>query len=98
VNGKRGSVGLDSGAMSGNEIMKLPIERISETELQKSYPIAGVVPGWFFRVEETSNNVWLAEGSDGWGRVVSYQGTDDQEVLRECARYAEAINEQLARS
>src|ERR1044071_1897433 len=61
--------------------MKRSVEKISEAELLRSFPIAGRVPGWFFRVGETSNLAWLAEGSDCWGRLVSSRGSDDAEAL-----------------
>ena len=60
--------------------MKAQIKKQTETELLKSYPIKGQVIGWFYRTTETSNNAWLIEGSDFWGRKISIQG-DDPKIL-----------------
>ena len=35
--------------------MKRLVEKLNEAELLRSHPISGLVPGWFFRVVETSN-------------------------------------------
>ena len=75
--------------------MKRAVESLQESELLKTHPIAGVVPGWFFRVQETSNMAWQAEGRDKWGRLVSCRGTDDQTALKECAEQARVINAKL---
>ena len=77
--------------------IKRPVEKLNEAELLRSHPISGLVPGWFFRVVETSNMAWVAEGKDHWGRTVSCRGSDDGETLKECAKQAEAVNEQLAK-
>ncbi len=75
--------------------MKRIVEALSEEQLRRSHPLSGIVPGWFFRVEETSNAAWVAEGKDKWGRLVSCRGTDDQEALRLCAEQAQVIVAQL---
>lgn len=76
--------------------MKKLVEKLSEVELRKTHRISALVPGWFFRVRETSNNAWLAEGKDIWGRIVSCRGSDDQDALKKCAKQAQDINQQLA--
>jgi len=60
-------------------------------ELQDNYPIEGRLPNWFFRVTETSNNAWLVEGCDLWGRKVSRSGGDPDELLEACLSDAKAI-------
>ena len=63
--------------------MKTEIQKLSEHEILKSYPIKGKTYGWYYRTTETSNNVWLAEGSDIWGRKISTQGSDLETLLKE---------------
>lgn len=75
--------------------MKRAVTRLSRAELLASFPIDNLVEGWFFRVKETSNGAWRADGRDEWGRSVSCDGGDDQIVLAECAQMARAINVQL---
>lgn len=72
------------------------VEALPESELLATHPMAGIIPGWFFRVEETSNNAWRAEGKDKWGRLVSCQGSNDQEALHLCMAQAQDINASLA--
>lgn len=50
----------------------------------EAYPIADRHPGWYFRMTEVSNGAWLVEGSDAWGRTVSRQGVDPEQLLAEC--------------
>jgi hypothetical protein len=65
-------------------------------EMRAAYPIEGRVEGWFFRVRETSNNAWLVEGSDAWGRTVSRDGGDPEALLAKCIEDAQAIRAQLS--
>lgn len=60
-------------------------------ELLEDYPVDGQLPNWFFRVTETSNNAWLVEGCDLWGRKVSRSGGDPDELLDACVSDAKAI-------
>lgn len=73
--------------------MKMPVVQKSEEELLKTHPIWGRVPGWFFRMDETSNNVWVVEGVDCWGRTVAVQGSDPGNLLTEAESAAERIRE-----
>ena len=59
--------------------------------MRREYPIAGRLPNWYFRFTETSNNAWLVEGSDVWGRTVSRQGDDPEELLTACIKYAKTV-------
>ena len=52
------------------------------------YPIEGKLPDWYFRITETSNNAWLVEGCDIWGRKVSRTGGDPDELLVDCVKDA----------
>jgi hypothetical protein len=71
--------------------MKRFVEKLSENEILKQYPIGGRLDGWYFRLTETSNNAWLAEGSNQWGRKVSCRGGDEIELLQECVAMAQSL-------
>ena len=45
----------------------------------RDYPIAGRVPGWYFRMREKSASVWDVEGKDIYGREVSRLSVVDEE-------------------
>jgi hypothetical protein len=74
--------------------MKRAIEKLSEAEVLKCYPIRGEVDGWYFRLTETSNNAWLVEATDLWNRKVYCCGTDEKALLRECAALAQSVMSQ----
>ena len=76
--------------------MKVPIRQMTEADLLERFPIRGKTRGWYFRVTETSNNVWLVEGSDVYGRRVSRQGIEIDPLLAECEADAGKINEATA--
>ena len=71
--------------------MKLRVEKKSDTEMRNEYPISGRLPEWYFRSTETSNNAWLVEGSDVWGRTVSRRGANPDELLAACLEDARSI-------
>ena len=71
----------------GNRI-KQATRRASDEEMRRSYPIAGRIPGWYFRTTETSTGSYLVEGSDVWGRIVSRLGADPDQLLAECIAFA----------
>jgi hypothetical protein len=54
------------------------------------YPLEARLPNWFFRIIETSNNAWLVEGCDLWGRKVSRSGGDPDQLLDACISDAKA--------
>lgn len=60
-------------------------------ELLENYPIEGRPLDWFFRIKEISNNAWLVEGCDLWGRKVSRSGGDPDQLLEACVLDAKAI-------
>ncbi len=72
--------------------MKKEVQKKSESELVKRYPIKGKVEGWYFRTQETSNNAWEVEGSDQWGRKVYRQGDDPKILLEEAVLEAMRIS------
>ena len=71
--------------------MKRHIEKFPESQVQSLYPIAGRLNGWYFRLEETSNNYWRAEGTDLWGRKVACDGSDEEALLSECIAMAKRL-------
>jgi len=78
--------------------MKRIVEALSEEQIRQTHPLTDLAPGWFFRVAETSNLVWMAEGKDQWGRLVSCRGSDDEEALRLCVEQALELDERTSRS
>lgn len=72
------------------------VTKKDEAAVVKDFPIAGLVPGWYFRLKEVSAGVYTAEGADLWGRSVSKSGTDEQALLTDCAEMARNIQRQLA--
>jgi len=71
--------------------VKREVARRPEEELKLEFPMAGIVEGWFFRVDEVSAGAYLAEGIDVWGRRVSCSGTDPDELLERCVKDAREI-------
>ena len=63
----------------------------NKEQLKAKYPIADLVTGWFFRVEEISNGAYQAEGTDLNGRTVSCEGSDPDLLLQKCAQDAKEI-------
>lgn len=72
--------------------MKAQVTKLSEQELLELYPIKGKVSGWYYRTTETSNNAWLVEGSDYWGRKISIQGDNPDELILQAEQQALDIN------
>ena len=72
--------------------MKKSVRRLTEEAL-KDYPIRHLVNGWYFRQHEVSQGCFIVEGTDCWGRQVSFTGTEDKlkELLAECVKAARAI-------
>ena len=75
--------------------MKRRVIELSEEEILEAFPIKGEPLGWYFRCVETSNGVWLVEGTVRYGRRVSRQGVNEDALLQECEQDAVKIIEQL---
>lgn len=71
--------------------MKKEVRKLSEAAVRAAFPIADLVPGWYFRKTEISNGGWEVSGTDLWGRSVSKQGDDPERLLGECVRFARAM-------
>jgi hypothetical protein len=76
--------------------MKKSVEKLAEAAVRREFPIADLVPGWFFRSYEQSAGTYRVEGTDLWGRQVANIGTDEADLLKSCAAAAAEINRQLA--
>jgi len=72
-----------------------PVQRKDRAQVAREYPITERVEGWFFRQRETSNGAFLVEGTDLWGRTVSRQGSNPDELLSQCAEDAERISAEV---
>jgi hypothetical protein len=70
------------------------IRRKDPAEVQKAFPITGLVDGWFFRQTEVSPGAYAVEGTDLWGRTVSRFGADLDELVTLCAQDARQINDE----
>ena len=73
-----------------------PGRRLDEQAVRTAYPLAGLAPGWFFRVEERAPGAWLAEGTDVWGRTVCDAGRDRERALAGCVAAARDVQRRLA--
>ena len=63
--------------------MKKPVQRLTDNEL-RDYPITNVVEGWFFQVHEISQGYYRVKGIDRWGRSISRDGIDPDELFNAC--------------
>jgi len=74
------------------QIVKQPIQPISERELRRDYPLEGLVAGWFFCQREVSAGRYIVAGCDIYGRKVSSQILDSEAALQECVAYARRVS------
>ena len=58
------------------------------------YPITGKVQSWYFRINEISQGYYRVEGVDKWGRIVSRDGADPDELPELCADDVKEIAEE----
>ncbi len=72
--------------------MKRETQKLNAVKVAQDYPIADLVEGWYFKLEEMSPGAYRAEGTDLWGRRVSYSGIDPDKALAKCKEYAQGIN------
>jgi hypothetical protein len=73
--------------------MKKEIYKKPEEVIRRTFPIKAKTSGWYFRIKEISNNAWEVEGTDQWGRLISRQGSDPEQLMAQCEVEAEKINE-----
>lgn len=74
--------------------MKKKIQKKSEKEIIAEYPIKGLLEGWYFSQREISPGGYEVKGTDLWGRMVSGNGTDPDELLNQCVVDAREITRQ----
>jgi hypothetical protein len=60
--------------------MKRAVVKLDASVVAQQFPLQGLLPGWFFRVREVSPGAYVAEGTDLWGRLVSHQGTEPEQL------------------
>ena len=63
--------------------MKKPIQKSGDEELQ-NFPLKEIVDGWSFRVDEISQGYYRIEGMDRFGRIISRDGIDPDDLIKEC--------------
>lgn len=78
--------------------MKRRVERRTEADLLETHPLRGKASGWFFRVWEASPAHWKVEGVDAWGRSVTLEGADADDLLARAELEAQRISESLDRT
>ena len=71
------------------------VEKKDPAKVVQEFPIVDRVDGWFFRESEVSNGAYLVEGTDLWGRTVSRQGDDPEDLLSQCAADAQRISAEV---
>ena len=71
--------------------MRQEVQPLSAAKVAREYPLTDLVEGWYFKVEEVSAGAYRAEGTDLWGRRVSYSGADADEALAKCTEYARGV-------
>ena len=59
--------------------------------MMRDFPIANKLEGWYFRIQERSAGVYIAEGKDLFGRQVSREGTDPDRTLAMCINDAKQM-------
>lgn len=71
--------------------MKRVVRKPDPSAVAQQFPLRDLLPGWFFRVQEHSQGAYLAEGTDLWGRMVSHQGVDPDDLVRRCVASARSL-------
>ena len=61
----------------------------------RGHPIENLIDGWIFRVEESSSNLYLVEGTNRQGKRVSSFGIDPEKVLNDCLKKAKQLDSRL---
>lgn len=64
--------------------MKKKLQLKTDDKLRSHHPLTNIVEGWFFRIDEISMGFYRVEGIDRWGRSISRDGIDPDELLKSC--------------
>jgi len=72
--------------------VKLKVNERSEQDLLAEFPITGKVSGWYFKIDEVSNGYWRLTGSDKWGRKISFDGKNPDDLLQKAEAEASVLN------
>jgi len=71
--------------------MKKRITPKTKEELIKEYPIDDLLKGWYFNYWEASNGHFIVEGCEPYGRLVSCEGSDYEDILEKAVKLAREI-------
>ncbi|MBA2736993.1 MAG: hypothetical protein H0U50_09440 [Pyrinomonadaceae bacterium] len=63
--------------------MKKKIAAKAEKEILKTHQIASNIGGWIIKINEISNNAFVVETVDRYGRIFSKQGSDPSKLQKE---------------
>jgi len=55
----------------------------TEKVILRTHPIFSKVKGWFIKVKEFQNNAFVVEAVDRYGRTISKQGSDPDNLIKE---------------
>jgi len=67
------------------------IRKRSEKEVLRDYPIKSSVADWYFRITEIANNAYEVVGIDLYGKLLSRQGVNPDELFRLCEKDAQKL-------
>ena len=73
--------------------MKKEIIPKTEKEILRTHPILSKIKGWFIKVEEISNDAFVVEAVDRYGRIISKQGNEPEILQVEIEKLIESICE-----
>ena len=71
--------------------MKKRISAKSKEKIIVDYPIHNLLQGWFFKYWEKSNGYYIVEGCDPYGRKISCEGSDPEDILNKAVLLAKDI-------
>lgn len=72
--------------------MKKYFIKKTKEEICSTHPVKNLLDNWFFKIDEVSNNHYVAEGTDSLGHKVSAEGSNYQETINKVVTYAKSLN------
>ena len=75
--------------------MKVEVNKLSRMEFEELFPLDSKVPGWRYRISESSNFVWLVEIANQSGHMASRRGSGIDSLISECEADAIEINSRV---
>jgi hypothetical protein len=58
----------------------------------QGHPLENLLDGWTFRIEESSSNIYVVEGTNRQGKRTSSFGIDPEKVLDDCIKKANQLD------